>query len=112
MRFAGRVLADQPDPAEESRALAAALKVDVAGFSPQRHLEDWGISGATSTREGIGSGGVVRSASFSRVYTLWRNPDDCSDPANFAVVSAQMKDAALREAPPDLPPWLLRQRER
>lgn len=112
MRFAGRVATDRPDPAEEWRARATALGVRVAGFVPQRHLEDWGVSGVMSSSSGGGAHEVLQAASFPRSYTVWRNPDDRADPVNLADLSAELRLTLNRAVPTDLPAWIVRARER
>ncbi len=69
----------------------------------QRHLEDSGSLGVqTSEHDGV----LVR-ATVSRQYTLWRNPDDRSDPVNLAVLDDERR-RSLEEVPPwPRPAWLI-----
>lgn len=97
---------------EGNRAAAAALGVRVAGLAPQWHLEDWGVSGMTTTQSGISAGAQTTGASFSRMYTFWANPADRSDPANLAVLDENTRSAMDVSESVALPEWIERQRQR
>ncbi|WIB65061.1 hypothetical protein [Curtobacterium sp. MCBD17_040] len=112
MHIGGRVPTDQPDLKLAMRAEADALGIAVAGFVPQRHLEDLGVAGISSHGQGSGADAVTISAAVARMYTVWKNPDDRSDPVNLADLTSEMEDALARPVPRDLPPWLLERRER
>ena len=114
MYFAGKVSSDQPDPMEKWREQARALGIPAAGLAPQRHLEDWGISGVNidaSEDSGIDDP-VIRSATLSRSYTVWRNPDSRDDPVNFADMEGNLGETLSRRVPGDLPKWMGRLLER
>ena len=103
MDFGGVLSADAPDPELERRAAVSALGFDVAGLVAQRHLEDSGSLGVQTSE----SGGVLVSATVSRQYTLWRNPNDRSDPVNLAVLDDERR-RSLEEVPPwPRPAWLI-----
>ncbi|MDY1004140.1 hypothetical protein [Curtobacterium sp. CFBP9011] len=103
MDFVGVLGADAPDPQLEQRAAARALGFDVAGLRAQRHLEDSGSLGVQTSEHD----GVLVSATVSRQYTLWRNPDDRSDPVNLAVLDDERR-RSLEEVPPwPRPAWLI-----
>jgi len=103
MDFIGVLGADAPDPELEQRAAVRALGFDVAGLRAQRHLEDSGSLGVQISE----SDGVLVSATVSRQYTLWRNPDDRSDPVNLAVLDDERR-RSLEEVPPwPRPAWLI-----
>jgi hypothetical protein len=84
----------------------------VAGLVQQPHLEDWGISGYSGSRRGLNPDAALDDAFFARSYTVWRNPQDRSDPVNLAPLAPQLQESLAREVPADLPGWLLRSRER
>jgi hypothetical protein len=108
MDFGGVLGADTPDPELERRAAVRALGFDVAGLVAQRHLEDPGSLGVQTS----GSDGVLVSATVSRQYTLWRNPDDRADPVNRAALDDEQR-RSLEEVPPwPRPGWLVASVER
>jgi hypothetical protein len=99
MRIIGPVPQDAPDPRIEMRARLASMPSPAIGFVSQPTLEDSDMIGWSSGSEG------TSSASIS--YTLWRNPDDHTDPANLAVLD-EVARASLDEVPPwPRPPWIL-----
>jgi hypothetical protein len=112
MHFAERVGPDRPDPMETWRERARALGISVAGLAPQPNLEDWGISGVQADERTDNRRPVLQSASFSRMYTVFRNPDDRDDPVNRADVDEALREALDRPVPDDLPEWMVRLRER
>lgn len=112
MQFGGRVSADAPDPMDGLRDRAATLGVPVAGFVAQRHLADWGVSAGGTGEQRFGGRMVTTSASFSRGYTFWADPDDRSAPANLADLAPATQEALDAEPPRDLPVWMHRHRER
>lgn len=112
MHFGGRVGPDQPDPMEERRQQARALGIEAAGLVPQRHLEDWGVSGWTSHERTVGDASVTTSVTLSRMYTVWRNPDDHADPINLADLTDEVRLSLREPVPNDLPVWIARHRDR
>ncbi|PRY68442.1 hypothetical protein B0I08_104144 [Glaciihabitans tibetensis] len=88
--------------------VAANFLVPVMSFAAQRSLEELG-AGATGHSM---NGGPMHLDSVSVSYTLWRNPDDRSDPVNLAELSEA--DRAALEMPPvrPLPDWMIRLTER
>jgi hypothetical protein len=111
VRFAGIVGEDAPDPRLHWREQARQMPVPVLGFVDQPHLEDWGAIGVSSgTRNG-----VLESCEVSISYTLWRHPDDRSDPTNLDDLDDldEQQRRALEVDPPwPRPPWLLEQLRR
>lgn len=87
---------DMPDPRLSAAERAARLPFAVYGFVDQPALEDTGWLGLESV--GGSHGYDMQAATVS--YTLWRNPDDRSDPVNLAAL-----DEAIRAALDDPPPW-------
>lgn len=112
MQRGGRVGPDHPDPLETSRLRARELGIEAAGFAPQRHLDDWGVCGLSSHEQGRPGEMAIVSATVSRMYTVWRNPDDRDDPANLLELSAEQRASLDLPIPDDLPDWILRQRTR
>jgi hypothetical protein len=103
MDSGGALSADTPDPALERRATVRALGFGVAGLVAQPHLEDFGALGVQTSEPD----GRLRSATVSRQYTLWRNPDDRDDPVNLAVMDDERR-RSLDEVPPwPRPDWLV-----
>jgi len=61
---------------------------------------------------GVSSGthnGVLDDCEVSVSYTLWRNPEDRSDPVNLAELDEQQLAALAAEPPWPRPPWLVDQ---
>jgi hypothetical protein len=105
MRFAGVLGEDAPDPRLQWREQARLMPVPVLGLLPQRHLEDWEAVGVgTETRNE-----VLTSCEVNISYTLWRNPDEPTDPLNLAELDEQQRHALEADPPWPRPPWLLEQ---
>lgn len=104
MQFAGAVPPDAPDPRLEWIERVKAMPIPLHGFVPQPHLEDWGaIGGGTTTTSQHG----VEELHAVIGYTLWRHPEDRSDPANLADLDDDTR-AALEATPPwPRPQWIL-----
>jgi hypothetical protein len=95
MEFAGTLPEDAPDPRRERAEALKAMPIPVIGFIEQRTLELADI-GLVSQSDGT-SFSMVTAVESS---TLWRNPDDRSDPVNLAEL-----DDATRRALDEVPPW-------
>jgi hypothetical protein len=95
MQFAGVLPEDAPDPRVRRAERLKDMPIPIVELVPQPSVEfvDIGVSGT-------GSGGGVVEMTVSVSATLWRNPDDKSDPVNLADL-----DAATRRAIEDVPPW-------
>jgi hypothetical protein len=96
MEYIGVLPEDAPDP---RRGLAEKLKlmpVPVMGLVAQPTLEDWNLAGISFAENSTGYTDMAASVS----YTLWRNPDDHTDPVNLTEVD----DATLRSLD-DVPAW-------
>lgn len=108
MRFVETAPGDFPDPRLELVERMKHMPIPVMGFVPQPSLEDADLIGVTSTQES----GETHDMSVSIGYTLWRNPDDHSDPVNLADLDEKTRKE-LDEVPPwPLPQWLVEYRER
>jgi hypothetical protein len=103
MQFAGVLPEDAPDPRVETAARVRDLPFALMTLVPQPTLEDRGAIGFT---EGMDAGGRSQ-LSASVGYTLWRNPDDRSDPANLAELDEQTKAALDAEPAWPRPAWLI-----
>jgi hypothetical protein len=102
MEISGFIAEDAPDPRNARLAMIAGLGIPAAGLVPQRHLEDRGEAGHSSSRHRTADGpDVLDEVTISRTYLLWRNPDDHDDPANLADLDVVTR--ATLEAPLELP---------
>ncbi|MCI4656649.1 hypothetical protein [Cryobacterium zhongshanensis] len=102
MYFTDREPMDVPPPPTVDTA-AKMFGTPVIGFLPQASLSELGVGTVgTSTN---GSPSILESVAIS--YTLWRNPQDHDDPANFADVDGQERDSLEREPSKPLPDWML-----
>jgi hypothetical protein len=107
MQFAGVLPEDAPDPRFEQEQLLNSMPIAVYEFAAQRSVEvtDIGVSSRTD-----GRGMNMMTASVSA--TLWRNPDDKSDPVNLADLDEQTR-RSIEEVPPwPRPAWLIESVER
>ncbi|GAA4154798.1 hypothetical protein GCM10022286_02820 [Gryllotalpicola daejeonensis] len=78
------------------------MPVPVLGLVPQRHLEDWDAFGINAGTHN----GVLDSCEVSISYTLWRNPANLDDPANFAELDEEQRADLELEVPWERPQWL------
>jgi len=102
MHFAGVLPEDAPDPRMHHAELLHQMPIPVIEFVAQSSIEvtDVGVNFATDS-DGYSS----MTASISA--TLWRNPDDKSDPANLAELNNNARHA-IEEVPPwPRPAWLI-----
>lgn len=108
MRTAGILPEDAPDPRAEGVENLKLMPIPVMGLVAQPSLED---TDAVSPSYSGGDGGYSEMTA-SITYTLWRNPDDRSDPVNLAVLDEQTR-RSIEEVPPwPQPPWLIEHVER
>jgi len=112
MKFTGRASTDLPDPRAEWRDQAHELGVSAAGLVPQRHLEDWGISGLQTSQRTVAGEQVTQPVTLSRFYTVLRNPDDLEDPANLRPLDDALRRMQAEAVPDDLPEWMVWMRHR
>jgi len=112
MHYGGRAPADRPDPRDDLRSQARSLGLHAAALVPQRHLEDWGISGLQASQDGGPGEMTTRSVTLSRMYTVWRNPDDHADPVNLRPLDDDLRRMQEETIPDDLPAWIVWMRDR
>lgn len=111
MEYAGVVPMDAPDPSIESEARVRALSFPVFQLRPQPSLTR--IPGAgfmemgTGVRAGTGAPMGVAESSVSLNYTLWRHPDDHSDPRNEIELDPGLRRSIDEEPPWGRPAWLI-----
>src|SRR6478735_2315296 len=103
MQIVGVLPEDAPDPRLESAARVRALPFPVVGLLPQPSITDTGGFGFQETR---GTSGHTATA-VDRSYTLWRNPDNHSDPVNLAELDEQARASLDAEPPWPRPAWLI-----
>ncbi|MFE5409316.1 hypothetical protein [Microbacterium sp. NPDC056569] len=103
MQFAGVLPEDAPDPRIQARRRLIDLPFPLMDLTPQPSIEDIGAPGFA---EGTDAKGRFQ-LSVSLSYTLWRNPDDRSDPVNLRELDPQER-AAIDDVPPwPRPSWLI-----
>lgn len=112
MEFTGRASTDRPDSRVAWRERARELGVSAAGLVPQRHLEDWGISGLQTSQRTVAGEQVTQPVTLSRFYTVLRNPDDLEDPVNFRCLDDNLRRMQAEAVPDDLPEWMVWMRDR
>lgn len=103
MRIVGALPEDAPDPRLESAARVRALWFPVVGLVSQPSIADTGGFGFQETR---GTSGHTATA-VSRSYTLWRNSDDHSDPANLTDLDEKTRASLDIDPPWPRPAWLI-----
>jgi hypothetical protein len=108
MRAAGILPEDAPDPRAEWAESLKLMPIPVMGLRPQPALEDTNSVGVSYGLDDRGYNEMTASIT----YTLWRNPDDRSDPVNLADLDEKTR-TSIEEVPPwPRPPWLIEQVER
>lgn len=112
MQYGGQVSPNMPDPTHVWRARAAALGIQVAGFTKQARLEDWGVTAAVVSEETVNGKTVARKAIFSRSYTMYRNPETPTHRSNQLRLDPVTERALEELTPANLPQWVYRARER
>ncbi|WP_431074567.1 hypothetical protein [Microbacterium phyllosphaerae] len=105
MEYAGVVPMDAPDPRIESEARVRALTYPVFELRPQRSLSRIPGAGFMEATQSA----VVAESSVSFNYTLWRHPDDHSDPRNEIELDPATRRALEEEPPWGRPAWLIEQ---
>lgn len=95
MEFAGVLPPDAPDPRLERAELLKHMPIPVIELVDQANVEVIDISVARSS-DHLGYSELTANVNA----TLWRNPEDKSDPANLADL-----DDSTRRAIDDVPSW-------
>lgn len=95
MHFAGVLPEDAPDPRAQHAERLERMPVPVIGFAGQSAIDETDV-GVNFASDSDGYSSITASISA----TLWRNPDDKSDPANLAEL-----DDSTRRAIEEVPPW-------
>ncbi|MBB2892981.1 hypothetical protein [Flexivirga oryzae] len=108
MQRRGVLPPDAPDPRIDLARRVRELAVPILGLVPQPSLED---TGSLDVAEGSDASGLL-DASVGVTYTLWRNPDDRSDPVNLAALTPEIRAALERTTPWPRPQWLIEHIER
>ena len=93
MQYGGSIANDAPDPAHETYQKVLNLGVAVAGLLEQMHVEDTGDLGLVESWEGADGRAELRELTVSRSYTLWRHPEQRSDPANLVELDESTRSA-------------------
>lgn len=105
VKFGDSLPLDMPDPAFASAARVRELPLPVMDLVPQPAVTRLTVA---SFAESIGMAGREDvSVSFS--YTLWRYPDDRSDPRNEIELDERTRRSIEEEPPWGRPAWLVEQ---
>lgn len=105
MEFAGFLPEDAPDPRAASEARLRAVSFPVFELLPQPAVTRLPITGFTETSGWAGHEELT--VEFS--YTLWRYPEDRSDPRNEIELDEQTRRDIEEEPPWGRPAWLAEQ---
>jgi hypothetical protein len=105
MEYGGVVPMDAPDPSIESEARLREVGFPVFELRPQPSLTRAPITGFT---ESSGPAGRDELA-VAFTYTLWKYPDDHSDPRNEVELDERTRRAIEEEPPWGRPAWLIEQ---
>lgn len=105
MEYGGVVPTDAPDPSIESEARLRGVSFPVFQLRPQPSLTRAPVTAFT---ESTGSAGR-EELSVIFTYTLWKHPDDHSDPRNEVELDERTRRAIEEEPPWGRPAWLIEQ---
>lgn len=105
MQYAGVVSMDAPDPRVEADARVRELPFRVFELRSQPALTR--VPGAGFAEATGSAGRTESSASFT--FTLWRHPEDHSDPRNEIELDPQVRRSLEEEPPWGRPAWLIEQ---
>lgn len=105
MEFGGTVPIDAPDPGTASDVRLRAIPFPVFQLRPQRSLTRVPMTGFTE----MGGPNGADEVSVQFTYTLWRYPDDRSDPRNEIEVDERTRRAIEDDPPWGRPAWLKEQ---
>ncbi len=105
MEFGGVLPEDAPDPRVASEARLRAVAFPVFQLRPQPGITRLPITGFTESSGWAGHEELT--VEFS--YTLWRYPEDRSDPRNEIELDEQTRRSIEEEPPWGRPAWLVEQ---
>lgn len=105
MEFGGFLPEDAPDPSVASEARLRAVAFPVFPLRPQPALTRLPITGFTQMSGWAGHEELT--VEFS--YTLWRYPEDRSDPRNELELDEKTRRSLEEEPPWGRPAWLVEQ---
>lgn len=105
MEYGGAVPTDAPDPSIESEARLRSLDFPVFQLKPQPSLTRAPITGYTESNGAAGQ----EELAVSFTYTLWKYPDDRSDPRNEIELGEPMRRSIEEEPAWGRPAWLIEQ---
>lgn len=105
MEFGGVLSEDAPDPRVASEARLRAVAFPVFQLRPQPGITRLPITGFTESSGWAGHEELT--VEFS--YTLWRYPEDRSDPRNEIELDEQTRRSIEEEPPWGRPAWLVEQ---
>ncbi|WP_166877892.1 hypothetical protein [Salinibacterium sp. ZJ450] len=105
MEYGGVVPTDAPDPSIESESRVRSLGFPVFQLKPQPSLTRAPIAGFTESNGSVGQ----EELSVLFTYTLWKYPDDHSDPRNEIELDERTRRALEEEPPWGRPKWLIEQ---
>lgn len=94
---------DAPDPRREQAGRLKLMPVPIMGLAPQPTLEDPDLVGFQYGQDSRG----YNEMSVSITYTLWRDPDNPSDPMNLAELDEQTRRSIETVPPWPRPAWLV-----
>jgi len=103
--MAGILPEDAPDPRITQAEQLKHKPIPVMGLVAQPSLEDTDCLGLEYGQDNRG----YSYMSVGVTYTLWRNPNDHSDPINLAELNEEMRRATEFASPWPRPAWLVEQ---
>lgn len=106
MEFGGVTPVDAPDPSLASEERLRACAFPVIELRPQPSISRTPITGFTESR---GSMTGLTESSVQLSYTLWRYPEDRSDPRNEVELDERTRRSIDEEPPWGRPAWLREQ---
>ncbi|WP_378143719.1 hypothetical protein ACFJGV_09835 [Cnuibacter sp. UC19_7] len=105
MDFGGVLPVDAPDPSAASDARLRACAFPLIELRPQPTISRHPVSGFTDSRGAVG----LEESSVVFTYTLWRHPEDRSDPRNEIELDERVRRSIDEEPPWGRPEWVRRQ---
>lgn len=105
MEYGEVVPTDAPDPSVEAEARVRSVSFPVFQLKPQPSLSRAPIAGFMESRGAAGR----EELAVLFTYTLWRYPEDRSDPRNEVELDERIRRAIEEEPPWGRPAWLIEQ---